>query len=215
MLNTLTCALSGNYVNFGVFNLYDDKALQNSFDVALQVCLQIPLSDVLAYVKLSKAYFAFLEVLFRNHLDVLCGLESPVFIQLVKTNLEGLQSNGMFSIITVKAVLLKKIKFLLTNISFFLSSLDLTVCSLCCSTVDHLATYMFLNQSKVKQCHDLRVYDICDRSKRFFTLLSLIRYPFNTHSSSRLHSPYKHTHIRIHARTHINTHTHIHTHAHT
>lgn len=106
MLNTLTCALSGNYVNFGVFNLYDDKALQNSFDVALQVCLQIPLSDVLAYVKLSKAYFAFLEVLFRNHLDVLCGLESPVFIQLVKTNLEGLQSNGMFSIITVKAVLL-------------------------------------------------------------------------------------------------------------
>ena len=94
MLNTLTCALSGNYVNFGVFNLYEDPALQNSFDVALQVCLQIPLSDVLAYVKLSKAYFAFLEVLFRNHLDVLSGLDSPVFIQLVKTNHEGLQSSG-------------------------------------------------------------------------------------------------------------------------
>jgi exportin-7 len=94
MLNTLTCALSGNYVNFGVFSLYQDKALQNSFDVALQVCLQIPLSDVLAYVKLSKAYFALLEVLFRNHLDVLCILDAPVFIQLVKTNLEGLQSSG-------------------------------------------------------------------------------------------------------------------------
>ena len=97
MLNTLTCALSGNYVNFGVFNLYEDPALQNSFDVALQVCLQIPLSDVLAYVKLSKAYFAFLEVLFRNHLDVLSGLDSPVFIQLVKTNHEGLQSSGKIS----------------------------------------------------------------------------------------------------------------------
>ena len=94
MLNTLTCALSGNYVNFGVFSLYQDKALQNSFDVALQVCLQIPLSDVLAYVKLSKAYFALLEVLFRNHLDVLCILDAQVFIQLVKTNLEGLQSSG-------------------------------------------------------------------------------------------------------------------------
>ena len=35
-------------------SLYDDRALQNSFDVALQVCLQIPLADVLAYVKLSK-----------------------------------------------------------------------------------------------------------------------------------------------------------------
>ena len=94
MLNTLTCALSGNYVNFGVFNLYDDPALQNSFDVALQVCLQIPLADVLAYVKLSKAYFAFLETLFRNHLDVLSGLDSSVFIQLVKTNHDGLQSSG-------------------------------------------------------------------------------------------------------------------------
>ena len=96
MLNTLTCALSGNYVNFGVFDLYNDKALQNSFDLSLQVCLQIPIADVLAYVKLSKAYFAFLEVLFRNHLDVLSGLDSPVFIQLVKTNNEGLQSNGKY-----------------------------------------------------------------------------------------------------------------------
>ena len=102
MLNTLTCALSGNYVNFGVFNLYEDPALQNSFDVALQVCLQIPLSDVLAYVKLSKAYFAFLEVLFRNHLDVLSGLDSPVFIQLVKTNHEGLQSSGKFFFLSTK-----------------------------------------------------------------------------------------------------------------
>ena len=94
MLNTLTCALSGNYVNFGVFNLYNDKALQNALDVSLQVCLQIPLADVLAYVKLSKAYYAFLEILFRNHLDVLSGLDSSVFIQLVKTNHEGLQSSG-------------------------------------------------------------------------------------------------------------------------
>jgi hypothetical protein len=45
-------------------------------------------------VKLSKAYFAFLEILFKNHLDVLSGLDSSVFIQLVKTNHEGLQSNG-------------------------------------------------------------------------------------------------------------------------
>jgi exportin-7 len=94
MLNTLTCALSGNYVNFGVFNLYQDKALQNALDVSLQVCLQIPLADVLAYVKLSKAYYAFLEILFRNHLDVLSGLDSAVFIQLVKTNHDGLQSSG-------------------------------------------------------------------------------------------------------------------------
>ena len=94
MLNTLSNALSGNYVNFGVFSLYNDQALQNSLDVSLQMCLQIPLTDILAYVKLSRAYFAFIEILFRNHLDVLCGLDSSVFLQLLKTNSEGLQSSG-------------------------------------------------------------------------------------------------------------------------
>lgn len=95
MLNVLTCALSGNYVNFGVFALYDDKALQSALDISLQMCLQIPLNDILAFVKLSKAYFAFLEVLFKNHLDVLCGLDSSVFIDLIKAIHEGLQSNGI------------------------------------------------------------------------------------------------------------------------
>ncbi len=96
MLNILTNALSGNYVNFGVFSLYNDPALQNSLDVSLQICLQIPLADIMAYVKLSRAYFTYLEILFRNHLDVLSGLDSVVFIQLLKTTQEGLQSSGKF-----------------------------------------------------------------------------------------------------------------------
>jgi len=120
MLNTLSNALSGNYVNFGVFSLYNDQALQNALDVSLQMCLQIPLTDVLAYVKLSRAYFTFVEILFRNHLDVLSGLDSTVFLQLLKNNSEGLQSN------------------------------ELTVSSQCASTIDHIATYMFLNQNRDK-----------------------------------------------------------------
>ena len=94
MLNTLTSALTGNYVNFGIFSLYQDPALQNSLDIALQMCLNIPLTDVMTHVKLSKAYYGCLEVLFRNHLDVLCGLDSKVFLQLVNANHEGLQSSG-------------------------------------------------------------------------------------------------------------------------
>jgi exportin-7 len=120
MLNTMTNALSGNYVNFGVFALYNDSALQNALDVCLQICLQIPLSDVMAYVKLSRAYFAFLEVLFRNHLDTLSALDSVVFLQLLKTCQEGLQSA------------------------------ELTVATNCSCVIDHVATYMFLNQSRDK-----------------------------------------------------------------
>ena len=98
MLNTLTCALTGNYVNFGIFSLYQDPALQNSLDIALQMCIQIPLSDVMTHVKLSKAYYGCLEVLFRNHLDVLCGLDSSIFLQLVNANHEGLQSSGKYTV---------------------------------------------------------------------------------------------------------------------
>lgn len=98
MLNTLTSALTGNYVNFGIFSLYQDPALQNALDIALQMCLNIPLDDVMTHVKLSKAYYGCLEVLFRNHLDVLCGLESKVFLQLVNASHEGLQSSGEFPV---------------------------------------------------------------------------------------------------------------------
>lgn len=94
MLNVLVFALSGNYVNFGVFELYEDPALQNAMDIALQTCLSIPSTDIMAYVKLSKAYFGFLEVLFKNHLDLLVRLDSSIFSQLLMANLEGVQSSG-------------------------------------------------------------------------------------------------------------------------
>ena len=94
ILQVLTCALSGGYVNFGVFALYEDKALQNAMDISLQLCLQIPTDDIMSFMKLSRAYFAYLEVLFSHHLDVMCGLDSPVFLKLVKTVHEGLQSSG-------------------------------------------------------------------------------------------------------------------------
>lgn len=120
LLNTLSHALAGNYVNFGVFSLYGDMALQNSFDVALQLCLNIPLEDVLAYVKLSKAYFQFLEILLKSHLDVLCGLDSSVFIIIIRAIHEGLQSN------------------------------ETQICSLCAAAIDHIYSYIFLHQRRGK-----------------------------------------------------------------
>lgn len=118
VMDTLNKALSGNYVNFGVFTLYNDTALQNALDVSLQLCLSIPLDDVLSFVKLSKAYFSYLEILFRHHLDVLSGLESSVFLELIKKNNEGIQSG------------------------------DANVVSTCASTIDHVATFLFLNQNR-------------------------------------------------------------------
>ena len=46
--------LAGNYVNFGVFELYGDRALSDALDIALKMTLSIPLADILAFRKVCK-----------------------------------------------------------------------------------------------------------------------------------------------------------------
>ena len=43
----LKAALSGNYVNFGVFRLYGDDALDNALNTFVKLLLMIPQSDLL------------------------------------------------------------------------------------------------------------------------------------------------------------------------
>lgn len=49
-------ALSGNYVNFGVFELYGDRALSDALDIALKMTLSIPLADILAFRKVCELF---------------------------------------------------------------------------------------------------------------------------------------------------------------
>ena len=57
-------ALSGNYVNFGVFELYGDRALVDALDVTVKMILSIPLADILAFRKVLLSLCAmFLTVL--------------------------------------------------------------------------------------------------------------------------------------------------------
>ncbi|GJS65039.1 secoisolariciresinol dehydrogenase-like protein [Tanacetum coccineum] len=44
-------AFAGNYVNFGVFELYGDRALADALGIALKMTLSVPLADILAYRK--------------------------------------------------------------------------------------------------------------------------------------------------------------------
>ncbi|KAK9156564.1 hypothetical protein Scep_003138 [Stephania cephalantha] len=95
-LTTLSRALSGNYANFGVFELYGDRALTDVLDIALKMSLSIPLADILAFRKLTKAYFAFLEVLFNSHIAFILNLDSSTFMHIVaslESGLKGLDSN--------------------------------------------------------------------------------------------------------------------------
>ncbi|KAL5098417.1 hypothetical protein RYX36_002744 [Vicia faba] len=90
-LTILSRALSENYVNFGVFELYGDRALSDALDAALKLTLSIPMSDILAYRNLTKAYFAFLEVLFYSHLTFILSLDTNTFVHLVGSLESGLK----------------------------------------------------------------------------------------------------------------------------
>jgi exportin-7 len=53
-------ALCGNYVNYGVFELYGDRALADALDISLKMTLSVPLSDIMSYRKvyvLSSVYY--------------------------------------------------------------------------------------------------------------------------------------------------------------
>lgn len=109
----LKSALCGGYVNFGVFRLYGDRALDDALEIFIKVLLSIPQADLLSFPKLSQTYYVLLESLAQDHMSFLAGLESHVFM------------------------------FILSSISEGLSALDSMVCTGCCSTLDHIVSYLY------------------------------------------------------------------------
>eukprot|EP01117_Protostelium_nocturnum_P010320 TRINITY_DN3708_c0_g1_i1.p1 TRINITY_DN3708_c0_g1~~TRINITY_DN3708_c0_g1_i1.p1 ORF type:complete len:1062 (-),score=375.41 TRINITY_DN3708_c0_g1_i1:42-3227(-) len=88
----LTRALLGNYLNFGVFELYGDPALSDALSVAIKLATSITMSQILAYPKLQKGYYSFIEVLSGSQTSIVAKLETTVFSGVMKTLLEGLDS---------------------------------------------------------------------------------------------------------------------------
>lgn len=112
-LNILSRAFAGNYVNFGVFELYGDRALADVLDIALKMIISIPLADILAFRKLTKAYFSFLEVLFNSHISYILNLDTQTFMHIVGSLESGVKG------------------------------LDASVSSQCASAIDSLAVFYF------------------------------------------------------------------------
>lgn len=127
-----TCA--GGYVNFGVFRLYGDTALDNALNIFVKLLLSIPQPDLLVrnatlpsdcvlltypssiaqnFPKLSQTFYVLLECLAQDHMNFLASLEPHVFL------------------------------YILSSISEGLNALDTMVCTGCCATLDHIVTYLF------------------------------------------------------------------------
>ncbi|XP_066279027.1 exportin-7-like isoform X5 [Branchiostoma lanceolatum] len=114
----LKAALCGGYVNFGVFRLYGDGALDDALNIFIKLLLAIPHSDLLDYPKLSQAYYSLLECLAQDHMNFISNLDPPVFMYILSSIQEGL------------------------------TALDTMVCTGCCATLDHIVTYLFKRLSK-------------------------------------------------------------------
>jgi exportin-7 len=112
-MSILTRALGGNYVNFGVFDLYGDPALKDALDVVLQMALSIPLHDILAYRKVGKAYYGLVDVLCSSQTKSIAGRDTATF------------------------------SFIMDSLDAGLKSLDVTISSQCAAAADNLAGYYF------------------------------------------------------------------------
>ncbi|KAG8202061.1 hypothetical protein JTE90_010426 [Oedothorax gibbosus] len=115
----LKSSLVGGYVNFGVFRLYGDLALDDALSTFVKMLLSIPQSDMLHYPKLSQTYYVLLECLAQDHMNFLSSLEPQLFL------------------------------YILSSISEGLSSSDTMVCAGCCAALDHLVTYIFKKVTRV------------------------------------------------------------------
>lgn len=109
----LARALSGNYVNFGVFDLYGDPAFKDAVRIALQLIVSVPLPDIMAFRKVSRSFFQLLEVLSHSHASMLAATDLETF------------------------------SFLMSAVDTGLKSLDSSISSQCAATVDNLAGFYF------------------------------------------------------------------------
>ncbi|KAI8975114.1 armadillo-type protein [Mycotypha africana] len=91
--NILSRSLGGRYVNFGVLWLYQDKAINDALEMVIQLMLNIPLEDLLAYPKLALSYFQMLDELAREQLMELPTISPEAFVYLMQACEQGIESS--------------------------------------------------------------------------------------------------------------------------
>ncbi|XP_078494351.1 exportin-7-A isoform X2 [Ciona intestinalis] len=106
-------ALSGGYVNFGVFRLYNDPTLEDALNVFVKLVMSVQSNHLLEYPKLSSAYHTLLELVVQDHMSFICSLPSTIIYHILSTVTDGL------------------------------AGLDTVICTCCCAALDHVVTYLF------------------------------------------------------------------------
>ncbi|KAK3828778.1 MAG: hypothetical protein J3Q66DRAFT_19599 [Benniella sp.] len=112
--NVLAASLSGKYVNFGVFKLYGDKALDQVLELFFSLMLAIPVDDMMSFPKLSQAYFSVIDVFVSEHMTGLPMVPKPVLDYMFRALGEIILPHN----------------------------LDTACCTLACSAIDKICTFV-------------------------------------------------------------------------
>eukprot|EP01012_Entosiphon_sulcatum_P048196 TRINITY_DN6640_c0_g3_i3.p1 TRINITY_DN6640_c0_g3~~TRINITY_DN6640_c0_g3_i3.p1 ORF type:complete len:1077 (+),score=296.35 TRINITY_DN6640_c0_g3_i3:284-3514(+) len=91
-MNVLARSLSGGYCNFGAMTHYKDDALDRAVDVVIKLALTVPVDDLLGYPKVGMAYYSLMEILYADHCQLLCNLDTPAFLHLAHSLEEAVRS---------------------------------------------------------------------------------------------------------------------------
>lgn len=90
--NILARCLGGKYINFGVFWLYQDKAISEAFTIVLQMMLNIPLEDMMNFPKLTKQFFLMLDE-FSLEQMMIDPITPEAFLYIMEICEQGIECN--------------------------------------------------------------------------------------------------------------------------
>lgn len=86
-------SLSGNYVNTGIMAYYQDTTLKQCLAQALTFAMSVRFPHIINHPKVATNYYQFIEVIFKNHLDVVCEIsDTSKFLAIISSLHEGLLS---------------------------------------------------------------------------------------------------------------------------
>ncbi|CDR95070.1 EXPORTIN 7-RELATED / RAN BINDING domain containing PROTEIN [Babesia bigemina] len=91
-LQVLDHTLGGDYVNFGVFEVYGDATLDEVLQLAFQLCLVIPIEDLQAYSKAMHPVYSFLDISTKLFMPQMLSLSLENVVQLINACMDGLCS---------------------------------------------------------------------------------------------------------------------------
>ncbi|KAI8388848.1 armadillo-type protein [Radiomyces spectabilis] len=90
--STFGRCLGGRYINFGVFWLYGDKAINEAFDIVFRMMLSIPIDDLMGFPKLTRSFFSMMDYLVHEQFTELPSLAVETFLYIMQACEQGVQS---------------------------------------------------------------------------------------------------------------------------